>query len=126
MKVHDMDSFEVLQGTSGLDTSFAKGKPFKEQYPDLEVTQENPISWGEGWARDDRACYFGPFELENADHKSFTVLNDEYAKDKDRVYWCWMEIPLADAKTFKANKLIGMDKDRTFLGPEPRVMPRNN
>jgi hypothetical protein len=127
MKVHDVDSFEVLQGTSSLDTSFAKGKPFKEQYKDLEVTQDNPISWGHGWARDDRACYFGPFELKNADHNSFTALNDIYAKDKDRVYWCWMQIPLADAKTFKVRKAGGgMDKDRTFLGPEPRVMPRNN
>jgi hypothetical protein len=129
MKVQDMDSFEVLQGTSSLQTSFAKGKPFNEQYRDLEVTQDNPISWGSGWAHDDRACYFGPFELKNADHNSFTVLSGIYAKDKDRVYWCWMQIPLADAKTFKLRDKIsgiGMDKDRTFLGPEPRVMPRNN
>lgn len=126
MKVHDIDSFEVLQGASSLETAFVKGKPFKEQYGDLEVTQDNPVSYGHGWARDDRACYFGPFELKNADRNSFTVLNDSYAKDKDRVYWCWMQIPLADAKTFMANKIGGMDKDRTFFGPEPRAMPRNN
>lgn len=129
MKVHDIDSFEVLHGTSGLHTSFAKGKPLKEQYPDLEVTQDNPISWAGGWAHDDRACFFGPFELKNADRNSFTVLSDIYAKDKDRVYWCWTYVALADAKTFKVRDNItgmGIDKDRTFLGPDPRVVPRNN
>lgn len=126
MKVRDLDSFEVLRGATFLEGAFtAEGKPFKEQYSDLEVTQDNPVSFGHGWARDGRAYYFGPFELKNADYNSFIVLNDSYAKDTDHVYWCWMQIPLADATTFRVrDNISGMDKDRTFLGPDPRVMPR--
>ncbi len=125
MKIHDIESFEVLRGSSTFCTAFVKGKPFAEQYKEVEVTQDNPVTTGEGWARDNRACYYGPFALKDADYDSFTVLNGIYAKDKNCVYWCWLPMPLADARTFRVrDESSGMDKDRTFLGPDPRQMPR--
>lgn len=127
MKIQNVDSFEVLDGGSSLRTQFKKGNWLKEQYDEVDVSQDNPLCTGDGWARDDQAYYCGAFEVKDADYGSFTILNRIYSKDKSRVYWHWMPMPQADAKTFQVrDEISGMDKNRTFLGREARRMPRGD
>lgn len=98
MDVHDIDSFEVIMATNGFQES-----------PPWHI-----IGWG-GWARDGVAYYFGANEIKLADYSSFVVLNEYYAKDKNRVYYKEHTVFEADPATFKVISLIeGKDKNHKY------------
>ena len=73
------------------------------------------------WAKDSKAYYANSGLLDYmtvpCDNKSFTVLNDSYAKDKVRGYWQGIPIEGSDGPTFEANsEFLAKDKNRSYSG----------
>jgi hypothetical protein len=125
MEVHDIDSFEVVQGSSSFESprmyENAIGPP-KAENPDEMVSREFPHGIvGSGWARDGVSYYFGPAKIEGADYASFTILNRNYAKDKSAVYFKYNPMPEAHPATFEViDSISAKDKNHHYLCWEVR------
>lgn len=76
------------------------------------------------WAKDSKAYYSispvaNPKKL-NCDYQSFVILNDEYAKDKNSVFWQGLLIKNAHSPSFEILEHGAKDKHRRYIGPNAK------
>jgi hypothetical protein len=69
------------------------------------------------WAKDDGNYYFWEKPVPKIHFPTFTVLDEEYAKDKSRVYWGNQIIENCDPKNFKVSRDgFGTDEKYLYVG----------
>jgi DKNYY family len=76
----------------------------------------------EDWQIDNKCAYRGGTKLPNAHPESFVVINEEYAKDAERIYSATTDkaIEGVDMATFKTNGITSArDKNRCYDGAQP-------
>jgi hypothetical protein len=81
------------------------------------IPSPNLASLPMGYSRDGIAYYLGAKEIEGADYRSFVILNERYAKDKDFVYYEGGRIADADPKSFEVvgpTDVRGRDKNGEY------------
>jgi len=97
----------------------------------LVVPSSDPITFvpiNFYWAKDANHFYAYGFKdvlIVPCDYASMMMLNAEYAKDKQHVFWLGIEIIGADAATFEIiSETLAKDKFRRYSGPEEYWMDK--
>ncbi|MCI0639278.1 MAG: DKNYY domain-containing protein [Gemmataceae bacterium] len=88
MNVAHIEKFEpVPVRGDGLEYTYEDKRLFQNAYGDefagIEVSKEQPVIAGTGWARDGEYYYCGPSRVVGADYASFQVLRSHAAADKN-------------------------------------------
>ncbi len=134
----DSATFEEVQGSGGYYTKDKNSVYFLTKSIDdadpviFEILGEDNIHMGV-YARDSRYVYYGIKKIESADPASFVVMpDDNYAKDKNNVYYRGRVVEQADITTFETLEtaesgyiwISGADaKDKNFVYNDGRVVP---
>ena len=74
------------------------------------------------YSTDGKFIYYnmmGKHTINDADLKSFKILNNYYSKDKNNVYYLWNKLPKANANTFQVlNSAYAKDNNYVYDGFE--------
>jgi hypothetical protein len=106
------NKFRILGGL--LDPNYVSTAHAFEKVvgPFDTVPRDAPIVAAQGWATDEKNCFFGPSPIAGADPASFVVLNDWYAKDAKRVYFGHRTVPEADVASFRVTHYMEAEDER--------------
>lgn len=75
------------------------------------------IKWysNDFWAKDSRYAYYDSVRIEDADVRSFKVIDHWLARDKNHVYMDGLILPDADPATFKTIKYTAYSRDKSHV-----------
>jgi len=72
----------------------------------------------------DKKVFYQGVEIKDADADSFTVISEEYAKDKQKVYFTGILIKEADVETFHYSEKVYRYKDKNHIFQQGEVVKK--
>jgi len=118
--VHKIESFEVVHTPGVHILPWGNAPPVCSSDGIKGSSSLRPEPYGAtlGYSRDGISYYLGGKEIKGVDYKSFVVLNERYAKDKNFVYYLGDPIADADPASFQVvgpTVIRGCDKNHEYV-----------